>query len=138
MFFIPRDDGYVRFAPSFTGGYEYDNPLTTIKNIIEKLNNLGYILTFTKLFDLNILLKTEYLHGEEEEAPEEEEQEEEQVINADKIFKSDECVICFNKPPNILFCNWGHTPICGECKEMKPLNICPVCKTSNSIKRVIE
>ena len=71
-------------------------------------------------------------------ATEEEEEEEEEQINATKSFKSDECVICLTNLPYMVFCNCGHIPICGECEEMKPLNICPVCKTSNSIKRIID
>ena len=59
------------------------------------------------------------------------------VINANKIFKLDECVICSNKPPNILFCNCGYIPICRECDETEPLNKCPVCKIDATIKRHI-
>ena len=45
---------------------------------------------------------------------EQEEQEEERnkQINTDKIFKSHKCVICLSNPPNVLFCNCGHIPIC--------------------------
>ena len=46
----------------------------------------------------------------------EEENEEEQIINTDKSFKSDECVICLTKPPNVLFCNCGHLCLCEECQ----------------------
>ena len=72
-----------------------------------------------------------------EEEEEEEEEEEKEQINTDKSFKSDECVICLTNPPNVLFCNCGHIPICVECEETKALNICPVCKTYKSIKRII-
>ena len=46
-------------------------------------------------------------------------------------------VICLTNLPNVLFCNCGHIPICGECKEIKPLDICLICKTHNFIKRII-
>ena len=75
------------------------------------------------------------IRGEEEE---DEEEEKDKQINTNKIFKSDECVICLNNPLNILFCNCGHIPICAECDDMKTLNNCPVCKTENTIKRIIE
>ena len=42
---------------------------------------------------------------EEETGEDEETDEEEKIINIGKIFKSDECVICLTKPPNVLFCN---------------------------------
>ena len=71
---------------------------------------------------------------DEEEAREEErEEEEEQIINTEKTFKSDECVICLTNSPNVLFCNCGHLSLCVECDKEKSLNTCPVCKTENTI-----
>ena len=55
-------------------------------------------------------------------------------INADKSFKSDECVICLTNLPNVLFCNCGHIAICVECDKKKSLKNCPICKTENTIK----
>ena len=61
-----------------------------------------------------------------------------QIINAEQTFKEDECVICLTNPPNILFCNCGHIAICIECnKTGESLGNCPVCKTENTIKRII-
>ena len=74
---------------------------------------------------------------EERNQESEEESEEESIINTDKSFKSDECVICLTNPPNVLFCNCGHIAICTECDKVKSLNICPVCKTENTIQRTI-
>ena len=59
-------------------------------------------------------------------------------INSIQTFKSDECVICLTNPPQVLFCNCGHIPICIECYKLKSLSACPVCKTENTILRVIE
>ena len=75
----------------------------------------------------------------EEEGKEEskEEGEEEPLINIEKSFKSDQCVLCLTNLPNVLFCNCGHLCICEECGKMKSLNTCPVCKTENTIKRTI-
>ena len=78
---------------------------------------------------------TEVLREREEES---EEESEEPVINVDKSFKSDECVICLTNPPNVLFCYCGHLCLCVECEETKSLVNCPVCKTENTIKRTIE
>ena len=60
------------------------------------------------------------------------------VINLFKIFKSDECIICMNDKPNILFCNCGHTCECEECYKIKTPSICPICKTDNEIIRMLE
>ena len=68
-----------------------------------------------------------------------EEEEEKQIIiiNTDKIFKLDECVICLTNSPNILFCNGGHLCLCEESDKTKSLKVCPICKTENTIKRTI-
>ena len=63
---------------------------------------------------------------------------EEKIINSSQTFKSNECVICLTNSPNILFCNCGHIPICKECDKIKTLSSCPVCKTENTILRLIE
>ena len=59
-------------------------------------------------------------------------------INADKSFKSDECVMCLTNLPNVLFCNCGHIAICVECDKTKSLKNCPICKTENAIKRTLQ
>ena len=50
-------------------------------------------------------------------------------IHLEKSLKSSECVICLTNPPNVLFCNCGHIPICVECDKVKGLDVCPICKT---------
>ena len=76
-----------------------------------------------------------YAHESEEEN--EEESKEEPIINTDKSFKSDECVMCLINPPNVLFCNCGHLCICVECDKTKRLKNCPICKTETTSKRTI-
>ena len=61
------------------------------------------------------------------------------IINAEKIFKEDQCLICLTNPPNILFCNCGHLCVCEECsKTGESLEKCPICKTENTNLRIIE
>ena len=60
------------------------------------------------------------------------------VIKIDKIFKTEECVICLSTKPNVLFCGCGHLCICNECNKTKKLNVCPSCRTKNTILRIIE
>ena len=62
----------------------------------------------------------------------------EKIINSSQSFKSDECVICLTNPPHVLFCNCGHMCICGECGNKIKNKECPICKTENTIIRVIE
>ena len=60
------------------------------------------------------------------------------IINLFKIFKSDECIICMDNKPNILFCNCGHLCECEGCYKLKTPSICPICKTDNEIIRMLE
>ena len=62
-----------------------------------------------------------------------------QIINTEKTFKEDKCVICLTNPSNILFCNCGHICVCEECnKTRESLENCPICKTKNTNLRIIE
>ena len=63
--------------------------------------------------------------------------EEELSINDFKTFKLEQCVICLEEEPKVLFCNCGHLCICCKCFDRK-LDKCPVCKTENTILRIIE
>ena len=72
-----------------------------------------------------------------EAGAEEEEEEEDFSINDSKTFKLEQCVICLEKEPKVLFCNCGHICICKECL-VKKLDNCPVCKKENTILRIIE
>ena len=60
------------------------------------------------------------------------------LINSIQTLKTGDCVICLTNPQQVLFCNCGHVCICIECNKMKTLKTCPVCKTENTILRVIE
>ena len=57
------------------------------------------------------------------------------IINLPKCFKSESCIICLSNLPDVLFCNFGHIPICTECSKFTE---CPICKTNNEIVRIIE
>ena len=60
------------------------------------------------------------------------------IINDEQTFKEDECVICLTDPPNVLFCNCGHLCLCAEYSKIECFDTCPICKTENTILRIIE
>ena len=60
------------------------------------------------------------------------------IVNEIKTYKTDECVICLENKNNVLFCNCGHICVCEKCIEIKRLTKCPVCKTENTILRIIK
>ena len=73
----------------------------------------------------------------EERRIKERQAEAELLINDSKTFKLEQCVICLEKEPKILFCNCGHICICDKCFVNK-FNTCPVCKEKSTILRMIE
>ena len=135
---FPPCESHLRFSGRFKINDE--NPLNSIKNF-KDFEDEGHFLTFTRHFNLLFLLKksqnSEPLR-EESEQESEEESEEEKIINTSKSFKSDECVICLTEPPNVFFCNCGHLCLCTECNKIEFLEQCPICKTENTILRIIE
>ena len=62
---------------------------------------------------------------------------EEFSINDSRTFKLEECVICLEEKPKVLFCNCGHLCICEKCL-VRRFDNCPVCKKKNTILRMIE
>ena len=75
---------------------------------------------------------------ESKESDESEDEDDAITINEIKTYKTDECVICLGNKSNVLFCNCGHLCVCEKCIEIKRLTKCPVCKTENTILRIIE
>ena len=65
------------------------------------------------------------------------EEKEELSINDFKTFKLEQCVICLEEEPKVLFCNCGHLCICEKCLVHRYDN-CPVCKKETTILRMIE
>ena len=45
-----------------------------------------------------------------------------------KIFKADQCAICLDRIPNVLFVKCRHTCVCNECEEAHPSTKCPCCR----------
>ena len=43
------------------------------------------------------------------------------VINIDKVFKENECVIRLSTKPNVVYCNCGHICTCNECNKIERL-----------------
>ena len=65
------------------------------------------------------------------------EEKEELSINDFKTFKLEQCFICLEEEPKVLFCNCGHLCICEKCLVHRH-DDCPVCKKENTILRIIE
>ena len=75
-----------------------ENGTESIGEYIEDLNNSGYHLTFTRKFDAYFIICKD---SDENDSYN-------RYINANKTFKTEECLICLENKPNVLFCGCGH------------------------------
>ena len=92
------------------------------KCLNESFSRVGYCIRYIEPFTIRIHI--DFIHFPT-------------LVNKYKIFKLEECVICLEKEPKVLFCNCGHTCICKKCISNRYDN-CPVCKEENTILRIIE
>ena len=104
-----------------------ENGIESIRKCIEYSNNNGFYLTFTRKFDAYFII---YNDSDENDSYN-------QHINANKTFKMEECLICVENEPNVLFCGCGHLCVCEECIRYYESYKCPVCKNINKNIRII-
>ena len=127
---------------SFNFCYTKDNNKYYFENVKITLNtsydfrHMDYDFYFYAISELEN--KGELIISHTEPTLEDEDEEKPKIINLFKIFKSDECIICMDNKPNILFCNCGHLCECEGCYKIKTPSICPVCKMDNEIIRMLE
>ena len=134
----------IFFAPSGeqTGDYSSNNKFsfTYISKIYLKLNieehhgaenltnqkdplNFFYMDSiFGEPFQIRIFLHANY----KKKAP-----------KISKPFKTDQCVVCLSKKPEVLFLKCGHLFVCLECEEANPFRKCPFCRTQIETKVMI-
>ena len=145
-----KDDFILKQLPIlFFFKYETDNNEYYIKDLEITLptyyyfSDMDYDFYFYAISELEnndelIISHTEPTFEDEEEEDDEPPPEKPKIINLFKIFKSEECIICMDDKPNILFCNCGHLCECEGCYKIKTPSTCPVCKTDNEIIRMLE
>ena len=129
--FLTEDNTIINYDYEYIGRELYVKDLKVILKTHYDFYDADYDLYFSVLAELEN--NNELTVSHEEPTPEEP-----KVINLFKIFKSEECIICLENQPIILFCNCGHIPICTECYKLKSLSACPICKTDNEIIRTLE
>ena len=126
ILFIPGFDS-LRFGSSSTYDDEYndlgEHRIAIFKNRLNKgFSRAGYCTRYIEPFKIQIYVG--FIHFPT-------------LINDYKTFKLEECVICLEKEPKVLFCNCGHICICKKC-IIRRYDNCPVCKEKSTILRMIE
>ena len=132
-----KDDFILKEVNSVINyNYESDNNELYIKNLEIVLTT--YYDFYHEDYDFYFWALAELEQNNELLLSNEFTKEETKIINPSKIFKSEECIICLENQPIILFCNCGHLCNCAECYKLKSLSACPICKTENEIIRTLE
>ena len=129
-FILKEDNTIINY------NYETDNNELYIKNLEIVLTT--YYDFYHEDYDFYFWALAELEQNNELVLSHEFNKEETKIINPSKIFKSEECIICLENQPIILFCNCGHLCCCSECYKLKSLSACPICKTENEIIRTLE
>ena len=105
-------------------------------NLLDYLNQPFIIGTRTKLVRLPIPYLTPQLPSPPTHNPDDVESSS-SPKPIKKIFKHDQCVICLDRKPNVLFVKCRHTCVCEECEEAHPSTQCPCCRTEISERLLI-
>ena len=87
-----------------------------------------------ELYQIRIFLRADYYKEEVESEVEDESEEEEEPPKVSRSFKTDQCVVCLSKEPELLFIDCLHRCVCLECEKTSPFHRCPSCRTLISIK----
>ena len=128
---LTEDNTIINYDYEYIDRELYIKDLKVILKTHYDFYDVDYDLYFSVLAELEN--NNELIVSHTEPTPEEP-----KVINLFKIFKSDECIICMDEKPSVLFCNCGHLCECDKCYKIKTLSTCPVCKMDNEIIRMIE
>ena len=117
---------------------EENNLLEISDKLIAEYSNENKLIS--KSFQIRISVCAQY-YMEEEEEPELEDEFEEPVdeeetapVAVSEPYKTDQCVVCLSKEPELLFMDCLHRYVFLECEKTSPFHKCPSCRTLISIK----
>ena len=88
-------------------------------------------------FHIIISVYVEYINRFYENEDDEEDEEEVEPIEIKQTIIYDECVICYENKPNVLYPDCFHISTCKRCEELHPINKCPLCREKVMIKYII-
>ena len=126
---IVTESGYVDVGEFY---YRSDrNPFAPKMESIERNLNLYHHLDQS----FHISINTKFFRLPPTHNPVDEESSSPKPLK--KTFKENQCVICLDRKPNVLFVKCRHTCICEECEKTHPSTKCPCCRTEISEKLLI-
>ena len=109
---------------------EYNIYSIDYNNIKDKISNENkYYSNFEVEGNFNIYINVSVKWWEDYNSEEEDEDEDEDDEPARKTITEPECIICFEKTPNILYLECLHVCVCNVCDSKGKFHKCPLCRT---------
>ena len=107
---------------------EYNIYSINYNNIKYKISNENkYYSNFEVEGNFNIYIKVSVKWWEDYNSEEEDDSEDEEP--ARKTITEPECIICFEKTPNMLYLECMHLCVCNSCDIKGKFHKCPLCRT---------
>ena len=114
---------------------EYNIYSINYDNIKDKIcNENKYYLNFEVEGNFNIYIKVLVKWWEDYNSEEEDDSEDEEP--ARKTITEPECIICFEKTPNMLYLECLHVCVCNVCDGKGRFNKCPLCRTKTKNQKI--
>ena len=114
---------YVCVLSDYKLSTQYDDTIDITEQELDDYTEEDIEKFISVPFHIIIDVHADYISGINND--DEEIIEDEEPVKITKSFKTDQCVICLNNQPNILFNDCMHICTCLESEELKPLNSCP-------------
>ena len=114
---------------------EYNIYSINYDNIKDKIcNENKYYSNFEVEGNFNIYIKVLVKWWEDYNSEEEDDSEDEEP--ARKTITEPECIICFEKTPNMLYLECLHVCVCNVCDGKGRFNKCPLCRTKTKNQKI--
>ena len=113
---------------------EYNIYSINYNNIKDKISNENkYYSNFEVEGNFNIYIKVSVEWWVDYDSEEDDSEDEEP---ARKTITEPECIICFEKTPNMLYLECLHVCVCNDCDSKGRFNKCPLCRTKTKNQKI--
>ena len=112
----------------YAGEFYYRSDRNPFEPLIEGWKiNLNLPPYLVHLYEILVTTEFFYINDEEPVLPK----------PLEKIFNHNQCVICLDRKPDVLFIECNHKCVCNKCEEEHPSTECPYCRTKISKRLLI-
>ena len=113
-----------------------ESPLFTAKYTLDQ-REFEYSRFQTKDVPYKIQVVEVFEYSDDDNILHEVTSKERESIQIQQSIREEECVICYENKPNVLYSDCFHISTCKRCEELHPINKCPLCREKVMIKYII-